>query len=652
MTDNELKEMQELVSELNKHCYNYYVLDNPTISDAEYDVLYDKLLKMEKDFNVVLDDSPSRRVGGEVLSGFKKYKHKERLYSLDKVNNKPDLKRWFDSVKNLYKDARFSVEYKFDGLNLCLVYNNGKLQTAVTRGNGIVGEDVTAQVMTVKSVPLKVPYKKEFVVQGEGIMYQSDLDDYNRKNDEPLKNVRNAVAGAIRNLDPKETAKRKIHIFFYAIPYIEDKKLINTQYDVENFLNENGFKNIRATYLSDYESINKRIDEIDEIKHSLDFQIDGAVVKVDDYKIRNELGETIKHPRWAMAYKFEAQELSTILKDVVWQVGRTGKITPIGIIEPVELSGATIYRATLNNYFDIERKNVEIGSRVFVRRSNEVIPEIMGLAEKLPNSKKIARPLVCPCCGTKLVSNGILDFCPNSDGCKEQIVDKITHFASRDAMNIDGFSDATSDLLYDLKNVRSPADLYKLTLDDILDLPKFKDKKANNLIEAINNSKKVDLANFIYALSIPNVGKKTAKDLVKNFKSLQNIISSTKEDLLKINDIGDIVADSILDYFANDKNTAMIDELTRCGVTINDTDTISSGLLNGLTFVLTGTLAEFSRNDATLLIEKNGGQTASSVSKNTDYVIAGENAGSKLAKANSLGIKVINEQEFKKMLNL
>ena len=647
-----MEEMKKLVELLNKYAYDYYVLDTPTISDIEYDKLYDKLAKLEKESGVILPDSPTQRVGDSVLDSFTKVTHKVPLYSLDKCQSTQDLSKWIDSVKKEEPNVNFTLEYKFDGLTIVCTYKNGLFVSAATRGNGSIGEDVTNQVKTIKSVPLKIDFKGELIVQGEGMITLSNLKKFNQKYpNEALKNARNAVSGAIRNLDPKQTAKRNLDWFCYNVCYAQDKEFFSQQ-EMFEFLNKNNFKTSKYKVFSTAKEIVDEIQNVDKIKSNLDILIDGMVVKINQTNVRQEFGYTAKYPKWAMAYKFEAQELSTILKDVVWQVGRTGKITPIGVIEPVELSGATIYRATLNNYSDIERKNVEIGSRVFVRRSNEVIPEIMGLAEKLPNSKKITRPLVCPCCGTKLVSNGILDFCPNSDGCKEQIVDKITHFASRDAMNIDGFSDATSDLLYDLKNVRSPADLYKLTLDDILDLPKFKDKKANNLIEAINNSKKVDLANFIYALSIANVGKKTAKDLAKNFKSLQNIISSTKEDLLKINDIGDIVADSILDYFANDKNIAMIDELTRCGVTINDTATISSGLLNGLTFVLTGTLAEFSRNDATLLIEKNGGQTASSVSKNTDYVVAGENAGSKLAKANSLGVKVINEQEFKKMLNL
>ena len=355
-----------------------------------------------------------------------------------------------------------------------------------------------------------------------------------------------------------------------------------------------------------------------------------------------------------MAYKFEAQELTTILKDVIWQVGRTGKVTPIALIEPVNLSGATIYRATLNNYMDILRKNISIGSRVFVRRSNEVIPEIMGLAQELEGSIKIDPPQNCPSCGTKLVHIGALDFCPNTQNCPEQIIDRITHFASRDAMNIEGFRDSTSNLLYEKGLVKSPADLYKLTYDDLLTLPLFKQKKAQNLLSAIQKSKEVELSNFIYALSILNVGIKTAKDLSKYYKTLDDLIKAKEEDLAKIRDIGEVVAHSIVEYFSNEQNIKMIDELLNLGIKItnNSGHGSNSGIFEDKTFVLTGTLEDFTRQEATSLIEKNGGQTSSSVSKKTSYVLAGKEAGSKLIKAQNLGIEIIDETQFKKMLKL
>ncbi|MBQ8749790.1 MAG: NAD-dependent DNA ligase LigA [Clostridia bacterium] len=650
MEDKQLKEMQELVNILNKHCYNYYVLDNPTISDAEYDALYDKLLKMEKELNIVLEDSPSIRVGGEVLSGFKKHKHKERLYSLDKVNTKEGLFKWVRDIKEHYDEARFSVEYKFDGLNLCLVYNNGKLQTAVTRGDGFEGEDVTAQVKTVRSVPLKVPYKKEFIVQGEGIMYQSDLDKFNETSNEPLKNVRNAVAGAIRNLDPKETAKRKIQIYFYAIPYIEEKGLINTQYDVEEFLHNNGFKNLRASYLSTFEQIENKIDEIDEIKHSLDFVIDGAVIKVDDYKIRNELGETIKHPRWAMAYKFEAEEKSTNLNGIEWQVGKFGKITPIAILEPVELAGALISRATLNNMNDIERKQVQCPCRVFVRRSNEVIPEILSLAELTNDSKPIEAPKNCPCCGEKLVIKGANIFCINEE-CPDQIKGKIVNSVSKKGLNIEGVSEKTIDIFYEQLNIRHFKDLYYLKKEDLQDLEGFRDKKIDNFFESLENSKELDFSNFIYALNIANVGVKVSKDLANTYGTMERLHKATYEELINIYDIGETLAQGVYDYFQNEDNIKLINEVLSLGFKFKDIeDKRTDHLFTGKKVVLTGSLEKYTRQEATNILEKLGAQVLSAVSKKCDYVLCGENAGSKLEKAEKLGIEILTEEEFDKLI--
>lgn len=650
MTEKQKNEMRSLVDELNKHSYNYYVLDNPTISDAEYDVLYDKLVAMEKEFNFVLDDSPTRRVGGEVLSGFKKFKHRVKLYSLDKVNNKGDLKKWIDDIKSSYKNVRFSVEYKFDGLNLCLYYNNGKLQNAVTRGNGIEGEDVTAQVVTVRSVPLFVPYKGEFVVQGEGIMYQSDLDKYNETSNEQLKNVRNAVAGAIRNLDPKETAKRNIHIFFYAIPYIADKEYINTQYDVEDFLHQNGFKNIRATYLDSFEKIEKRIDEIDEIKHSLDFQIDGAVIKVNEYSVRNELGETIKHPKWAMAYKFEAEEKTANLTGIEWQVGKFGKITPIAILEPVELAGAMISRATLNNVNDINRKQVQCPCRVFVRRSNEVIPEILTLAELNKDSQPIIPPVRCPCCKSKLIEKGANLFCPNLE-CPDQVKGKIVNAVSKKGLNIDGVSEKTIDALYENLNVRHFKDLYKLTYDDLKDLEGFRDKKIENFLQSIENSKEITFANFIYALSIQNVGVKSSKDLANTFGNIERLRNAKYDEISNIYDVGAVVADCVYDFMHNVETSKLLDEILEIGFKFKDIgEKRTDHYFSGKKFVLTGTLEKYTRLEATEILENLGAQVIASVSKNCDFVLCGENAGSKLAKADKLGIKILSEEEFDNLI--
>lgn len=644
-------EMQKLIKELNVHIRNYYVLDKPTISDVEYDRLYDKLQALERETGVVYPNSPSNRVGGEILKGFKKFNHDVPLFSLDKCNSYEELENFVIGVKKDFPDAEFSVEYKFDGLSIVVEYENGLFKRAGTRGNGKVGEDVTEQVKTIKSVPLEIPFKGKLIVQGEGLISLSNLEKYNKTAAEPLKNARNAVAGAIRNLDPKVTASRNLDWIVYSINYIEGKKF-KTQKESIEFLKENGFKISDFFHIEkDVKNIEKLIDEVDKIKSSLDILMDGMVIKTNQIAYREEMGYTAKFPRWAIAYKFEAQEISTMLEDVVWQVGRTGKITPIGIVEPVELAGATIKRATLNNASDIQRKRVKIGSRVFLRRSNEVIPEILGLAEEYPTSKEIEIPTTCPSCGEKLVEIGANLFCKN-ENCPEQVIDTLTHFASRDAMNIEGYRNKTSELFFNQLGVKSPSDLYRLTLEQLTNLEGFKDKKAQNLIDAIEKSKNVKLNNFIFALGIDNVGKKTAGDLAKVFKTLENLKNATKEELQAIRDIGDVVAECVYNYFRDDKNLTEIEKLKEVGVKIEEQadNIVKNSVFNGKTFVLTGSLEKYSRNEASEILTNLGANVSSSVSKNTDYVLAGENAGSKLSKAQNLGIKIISESEFEQMV--
>lgn len=644
------KKMEKLVEELNKHVYNYYVLDKPTISDYEYDRVYDELVALEKETGIVLPDSPTLRVGGEILSGFKKYPHKVPLYSLDKCQSFEELISWVDGVKKFFPNSTFSIEYKFDGLSIVVEYENGMMISAGTRGNGKVGEDVTAQAKTIKSIPLSIPFKGKLIVQGEGMITLSNLEKYNKTATEPLKNARNAVAGAIRNLNPKQTAKRKLDLFAYSINYIEDKKF-KTQREANQFLIDNGFKtaNFFKTF-STAEEIIKEIKKVEEKKSSLDILMDGIVIKLNEIENREELGYTTKFPKWAVAYKFEPEELSTTLKDVVWQVGRTGKITPIGLIEPVVLAGATISRATLNNMGDILRKRVKIGARVFVRRSNEVIPEILGLAEDYRNSKEIKQPTTCPSCGGILSENGANLFCTNID-CPEQIVDSLTHFCSREAMNIEGLSDKTIRQLYNELNLRKLSDIYDIKYEQLINLEGFKSKKIENLLSAIENSKKVNLASFIFALGISNVGVKTAKDLVKNFKTFEKVENASEKDLFAVRDIGDVVAQSIYNYFRNEKNITEINRLFEKGITLITDQIDENNQLYGKNIVLTGTLNNYSRLEATKLLEKNGAIVLSSVGKSTDIVLAGENAGSKLDKAQKLNIKIITEKEFEDIIS-
>lgn len=647
---NKNERMKFLVEELNKHNYNYYVLDNPTISDKEYDKLYYELVDLEKELGIVLPSSPTQRVGGEILDKFQKHRHEVRLYSMNKVRDFDDLAKFMNDMAKYQKNPTFSLEYKFDGLTVVVEYNNGEFIRATTRGNGEIGEDVSLQVKTIKSVPLTIPFKNHLIVQGEGMMTQKAFKKYNKTASEPLKNPRNGVAGAIRNLDTKETAKRNLDWFCYSILLSEDKTF-SSQEEMHNFLIENGF--LVGDYfkiISTLKEAEEEIEKIDKIKDKLDVMIDGMVIKLNETKHREEIGYTNKFPKWAMAFKFEALETSTILKDVVWQVGRTGKVSPIAILEPVELAGATIQRATLNNIEDIRKKNVYKNSRVFIRRSNEVIPEVLGLAEKLENSEKIEEPKICPCCHSPLVKKGPLLYCKNRDGCKEQIISRLTHFVDREAFNIEGLSEKTLWQCHQKLGVSEFSDLYKLKEEDLLKLDNFKDKKTKNIINSINNSKNVDFYRFIFALGISEVGIKTAKDLAKRFITFDKLKNATKEELLDVEDIGDVIADNIIEYFQDEENLKEINRLFSAGITINESNLVIGEKLKGLTFVLTGTLPNYTRPEMSEIIEKNGGKVASSVSKNTSFVLAGEEAGSKLDKAKSLGVKVISEEEMLKML--
>lgn len=643
-----MSRMEELVETLNRYAYHYYVLDNPIVSDGQYDKLYDELVALENKENRVLPSSPTKRIGGEPVKEFVSHTHLNKLYSLDKRNDFSELIAWSDKMKKAAdSEVEYTLEYKLDGLTLCLTYEDGLFRGAATRGNGTVGEDVTAQVATVKSIPLEIPFKGVLEVQGEGIMRLSALEAYNKTAKEPLKNARNGVAGAIRNLDPKVTAKRNLDIIFYNVNYKRggDGKTLTSQSKCIEFLKANRFKTEMLYVSSDINAIIDFIENID--KSTLDFLIDGMVIKVNDFDLREKLGYTDKFPRWAMAYKFEAEETSTVLEDVVWQVGRTGKLTPLGMLEPVELCGATIRKATLNNYGDILRKQIKIGSTVFIRRSNDVIPEILGIAEER-DGREVPVPTHCPACGAKLTESGANLFCPNEYGCKPQICGKIEHFCAKPCMDIDGISEKTVDRLYDILGVREVTDLYSLTESDISKLEGFKDKKTANFIESVQASKNVKLGNFINALGIPNVGKKTAEDLARHYKTTDALRKATAQELVEIPEVGEIVARSIVEYFEN--HGSLIDKLSAVGINPVYEESLRGGVFDGLKVVLTGKLS-VSREQAAKTVESLGGRVVSSVSKETDLVIAGEDAGSKLVKAQSLGIKIIDDNEFKGLAN-
>lgn len=662
--------MEQLVEQLNHYSYHYYTLDEPLISDKEYDVLYDELTALEAETGVTLPDSPTIRVGGELLEGFKPHRHLASLWSLDKAQNEEQLLNWnaralrliadynLKNPDNPLPDPTYVVELKFDGLTLNLTYSDGKLVQASTRGNGVVGEGILAQVKTIKSVPLTIPYNEGTIeVQGEGIMNLSVLNKYNETAAEPLKNARNAAAGALRNLNPKTTAQRKLSAFFYNVGYSDNTRFMDHR-EMMAFLKENRFKvNPYVTYHTDFAQVMEELHQIVEQRSTLDYLIDGAVIKITDMRTREVLGYTDKFPRWAVAFKFEAEETTTILESVSWNVGRTGKVTPIAKVEPVELAGVTVQNCTLNNVGDIERKNLKfaLGTRVFIRRSNDVIPEILGKVTEEQDGGEILFPTECPACGSTLEQRGAHLFCNNRLDCKPQIVSRITHFASRDAMDIETFSEKTAEQLYEEVHIHGPADLYTLSFEDLIKLERFGEKKANNLLGAIEQSKGRDLSAFLFALGIPNTGKSTTKVLADHFRSLQAVMSATVEELTALPDIGGIVAESIVSYFADPLNRDGIDRMLELGVKATPPEEQAAppvdSFFNDKTVVLTGTLHKLTRDEAGARLEALGAKVTGSVSKKTDIVVAGEKAGSKLAKAQALGIMVIeDEDEFIRLL--
>ena len=654
------KEMRTLVDQLNQWALEYYTYDKASVSDREYDRVYDHLCDLEKESGIVLSDSPTKRVGGEVLEGFEKHRHLAPLYSLGKLRTREEVEAWALRCQKAVQDFNrekpkgplpepvFLVELKFDGLTINLTYDRGSLQLATTRGNGEVGEMVLPQIRTIRSIPLKIPYLGKIEVQGEGLMPFRSLEAYNKKAEIPLKNPRNGAAGAIRNLDPRETAARRLDAYIYNVGYSEEP-LFTDQLSMFAFLKKNHFR--VHPYLKSCRTISEimtAIDEIGDFRHDLDVATDGVVIKINDLRTREFLGFTAKFPRWAMAYKYEAEELVTILREVVWNVGRTGKLTPTAVVDPIELSGATVSRATLNNYDDIQRKGLELGASVLIRRSNEVIPEILGIVPD-PSLKTapIQKPEVCPACGSELVQENVHIYCPNSLSCLPQLVARLTHFSSRAGMNIEGLSEKTLEQLIS-RGMKEMADLYQLREEDLLSLEGFKEKKTRKLLEAIEKSKNPPLDRFLYALGIPEVGESAARDLAAHFKSLSALQKAKAEELEEVCDIGPVTADHIFEFFHDPHISSSLDRLLHQGVKPKDFVENREGPkpLEGLSAVVTGTIQGYSRKEMEEGIRRLGGQAKSAVSKKTDLLIAGEEAGSKKEKAKEFGVKIIEGKDL------
>lgn len=647
---DKLARMKELVNTLNEWARLYYEEDAPVVSDAEYDRLYDELRTLEAEEGYSLKNSPTHRVGGAPKGKFEQSKHLLRLYSLDKCQSKEEFSDWCNRlVKTVGYFPALTCEYKFDGLTLNILYNNGELIQAATRGNGTIGEIVTDQVSTIRYLPKHIDYKGKIEIQGEGILRLSALERYNRTSDDPLKNARNGAAGAIRNLNPDVTAKRDLSFFAYNIGYSD--KHFSSQEEMRAFVKEQGFETEGDFKIvrSEKEAM-QYADMVGEKRETLDYLIDGVVFKVDDVALRDEIGFTEKFPKWAVAYKFKADEMTTTLEDVVWQVSRSAKLNPIAVLEPVDIGGVTVSRATLNNYSDILKKKVKIGDKVFVRRSNDVIPEIMGVAIESPDAKPVEKPTVCPVCHAPVKEVGAFLYC-TGDNCAPQIVSKLDHFASKDAMDIDGFSEKTAEQLYNETHLEDAVDLLNLTATDLFGLDGFGDKKIANLLSSIEKAKNTTLDRFIFALGIDGIGKKTAKDLVKRFRTLENLEKASFEELSSVDGIGDILANNVFQYFRDSNNVDFVNKLLASGVKIEEKEE-KQGVFSGMKVVLTGSLPTYKRGEATKLIEDNGGEVAASVSKTVNIVLAGEDAGSKLEKAQKLGIKIIDENEFKAMLGL
>ncbi|MBR3796769.1 MAG: NAD-dependent DNA ligase LigA [Clostridia bacterium] len=651
-----MQRMQQLIDRLNTASKAYYDGNDAIISDDAWDAMYAELRRLEEETGIRLPESPTRRVGGEVLSGFEPHRHIARLWSMDKAQTEEEILAWAQRCERLTTEAgglaqnEYCVEYKLDGLTLNLTYDGGRLIQAATRGDGEVGEGILPQAQTIRCIPLSIPFMGRMEVQGECIMRLSALEKYNETAAEPLKNARNAAAGALRNLDPKVTASRNLDALFYQVGYIEGRSF-SSQQEMIDFLRENGLPVSPFMKAADsIEDAMKLVHEIEEQRDSLDFLIDGATIKLTDMRTREVLGTTDKFPRWAIAYKFAAQETVTTLQDVSWELGRTGKLTPLAHLEPVDICGVTVKRATLNNFGDICRKRVRVGSEVWVRRSNDVIPEIMGVVwtgEGEAPETDILPPERCPACGGELTQRGAHIFCLNRQTCRPQSIARMAHFASRQGMDIEAFSEKTAELFYDHLGVRSAADLYALDKPSMVALKGFGAKKAEKLLSELEKSKACELDAFLFAIGIPNIGKKTARDLMEHFGSLDALMNAGEDELVALDDVGSIVAASITEFFSDQENRAFVARLLEAGVAPRMHQQEATGsLFTGMTFVLTGTLPTLTRAQAEEMIRQNGGKAVGSVSKKTSVVLAGESAGSKLDKARSLGVRIMDEAEF------
>lgn len=647
--------IDELVKLLNYHSNRYYVMDDPEISDYDYDMLNNELKALEKEYPEFLRaDSPTQRVGGEAVSTFEKVPHAVQMASLQDVFSLSEVEAFVNRIKAAFSDAMFVVEPKIDGLSVSLEYENGVFVRGSTRGDGFVGEDVTANLKTVNSIPLRLNREVSYLeVRGEVYMpvksFVKLMAAQEKAGETPFKNPRNAAAGSLRQKDSKIAAKRGLDIFCFNIQQCEGE-IFTSHYETLEYLRSQGFKTIPGYVRTDsFEDIKKKIEDLGEKRFSLGYDIDGVVIKVDSLTQREQLGSTAKTPKWAVAYKFPPEEKTTLLSDIEVNVGRTGAITPVAVFDTIKLAGTDVSRATLHNQDMIASRNINIGDEIVVRKAGDIIPEVVKVSRK--NTVGFYKlPEVCPACGTKTVreeDESVLR-CPNVD-CPAQIYRRIVHFASKPAMNIEGLGPAIVELLIKSGLVGSVADLYNITANDLLCLESFKEKSAANLTMAIERSKQNSLDRLVFGLGIRNIGASAAKLLCERFGSLDNIMNAEEQEISAIDGFGDVMAKSVYDAFIEEHMTALVERLKCSGVNTEYKSNKIDDRFKGLTFVLTGTLPSMKRDEAKALIESLGGKASGSVSKKTSYVLAGEEAGSKLEKARQLGIKIIDEDEFLNM---
>ena len=665
------KKIEELRKEIREHDYKYYVLTEPSVSDEYYDKLVKELEKLENDNpHLITPDSPTQRVGKDLTKEFKPVAHKVPMLSLANTYDEQDLYDFDRRVKEALpggEKVEYVVEYKIDGASVSLNYVNGLLNTAATRGDGTIGEEITNNVKTIRSVPLKISFPqnlkydlKDFEVRGEVYMRIEDFEKINKERekngDKLFANPRNSTAGTLKLQDPRIVAKRNLSVFLYSL--ISTEIELESQEENLKLLKQLGFKiNPEYKVCKTIEEVLQFCKKLEEKRYSLDYEIDGAVIKVNTIRQQNILGSIAKSPRWAVAYKFKAKQAFTKLNGITWQVGRTGAITPVAELEPVKLAGSTISRATLHNFDEIVRKDIRIGDTVVIEKGGDVIPKIVSvvLSERPKNSKPTLPPQVCPVCKSKIYKpeNEVAFYCENPE-CSAQIKGRLIHFASRGAMDIEGLGDALIDLFVDKGFIKHFSDIYKLKnrRAELIEIERLGEKSIDNLLNAIEKSKSQPFSKVLFALGIRYVGAGAAQKISNHFNSIDEIIKATEEEISSIYEIGPSISKSLINFFSDKKNIHLIEELKKAGLIFTSQKSkVKPSEFTDKTFVLTGTLNSFSREEASDKIVALGGKVTSSVSKNTDYVIAGEKSGSKLSKAESLGVKVINEDDFLKMLS-